>query len=288
MFDYAEFTTRNIGFVTPQEQDTLRKACVFVCGTGGMGGAAILGLARAGVGKLIIADLDEFEVSNLNRQVFCFDHTVGQHKAAATARILRTINPEIEVEVHRGDWTTHVDDLVGRSVVVVNGTDDLGASLLLYRRARALGKAVIDAYASPLPSVYVTGPKAQPHEARLGYPTQDTAWDAITNDQRSAAFLKESEWVVIHSSSRKYIDLEIVGDVVAGKRSRMSFAPMVISTGQLMCYEAINAALGRPHGTDNRGYFFNPYAARVERPKPAWLAALMAPLVRRFLKGLMT
>ena len=92
---------------------------------------------------------------------------------------------------------------------------------------------------------------------------------------------------VIYSSSRNYIDLDIVGDVVAGTRSRMSFAPMVITTGQLMCYEAINSALGRPHGTDNRGYFFNPYKARTERPKPDIVAAIMRPLVRKFLNGLM-
>ena len=286
MFEYAEFTTRNIGFVTQAEQEKLCDATVFVCGTGGMGGACILGLVRAGIGKLIIADLDAFEVSNLNRQVFAFLDTIDRHKAEATAELARKINPEIEIEVHHGDWTGVVDTLIEKSVVVVNGTDDLGATLLLYRRARALGKTVIDAYASPLPSVYVTSPDAQPHEDRLGYPTIGTEWDKITDDQRSHAFLNESEWVVIHSSSRKYVDLDIVGDVVSGKRSRMSFAPMVISTGQLMCYEAINAALARPHGTDNRGYFFNPYTARVERPKPALIAAIMRPVVRRFLAGL--
>lgn len=287
MFDYTEFTTRNIGFVTQAEQTKLRNATVFICGTGGMGGSCILGLVRAGVGKLIIADLDEFEVSNLNRQVFAFDHTIDRHKADATADIARQINPEIEIEVLHNDWTDQVDDLIARSVIVVNGTDDLGASLLLYRRARALGKSVIDAYASPLPSVYVTGPKDKPHEERLRFPTVDTDWDEISDDQREKAFLSESEWVVIHSSSRNYIDLDIVGDVVAGKRSRMSFAPMVITTGQLMCYEVVNAVLGRPHGTDNRGYFFNPYKARIERPKPAIIAAILRPLVRKFLNGLM-
>lgn len=288
MFDYAEFTTRNIGFVTAAEQEKLRGATVFVCGTGGMGGACILGLVRAGVGKLIIADLDTFEMSNLNRQVFAFLNTIDHHKAEASAKLARQINPEIEIEVHHGDWTTQVDALISRAVVVVNGTDDLGATLLLYRRARALGKTVIDAYASPLPSVYVTRATARAHEDRLGYSTIGTAWDDITDDQRNDAFMKESEWVVIHSSSRKHIDLDRVGEVVAGRQSRMSFAPMVISTGQLMCYEAINAVLERPHGTDNRGYFFNPYAARVERPKPALIAALMRPIVRRFLKRLMS
>ena len=66
-FSYAEMTTRNIGFVSPAEQERLRKATVFVCGTGGMGGACLLALARIGVGHLIIADIDSFDVSNLNQ-----------------------------------------------------------------------------------------------------------------------------------------------------------------------------------------------------------------------------
>lgn len=287
-FDYTDFTTRNIGFVTQAEQDRLREGCAFVCGTGGMGGACLLGLIRAGIGRLIIADLDEFEVSNLNRQVFAFSDTIGRHKAEATAEIARRINPQIEIEVHHGDWPVHVDTAIGAADVVVNGTDDLGASLLLYRRARTLGKSVIDAYASPLPSVYVTAPGDTPHEVRLGYPTLGTDWDKLTDDQRATAFLREAEWVVLHSSSRRYIDLDMVGDVVAGRRSRMSFAPMVIATGQLMAYEAIAAILGRPRGADNRGWFLNPYRGRVERPRPAPLAALMRPFVRRFLAGLAT
>ena len=56
-FSYAELTTRNAGFLTPAEQATLRDAAVFVCGVGGMGGAAVQSLVRAGLGKLTIADM---------------------------------------------------------------------------------------------------------------------------------------------------------------------------------------------------------------------------------------
>ncbi|MEJ6398560.1 HesA/MoeB/ThiF family protein [Yoonia sp. 208BN28-4] len=285
-FSYDEMTTRNIGFVTQAEQDKLRDGCVFVCGTGGMGGAVIMALARMGVGHLIIADIDHFEVSNLNRQVFAFTDTVDQHKADATAQMCRKINPEMKITVWHDDWPDHLDEALGEAAIVVNGTDDLGASLLLYRAARAAGKTMVDAYAAPFPSVYVTKASDTPHEERLGYPTVGTAWDAITEEQRSTAFMRESEWVVIHSSSRHHIDLDLVGEVVAGRRSRMSFAPMVILTGQLMAYEAAAAITGKPHGTDNRGYFLNPYKGRTERPKPAWLAAMIRPVVRRFLTKL--
>ena len=285
---YAELTTRNIGFVTEAEQDKLWRATVFVPGCGGMGGACIMALARMGVGRLILADLDGFERSNMNRQLFAWDHTLDEHKAEATARLCAQINPEIRVDVHGADWMAAAEALIGQADMVVNGTDDLGASLLIYRTARALGRTVVDAYASPLPSVYVTRPQDTPHEERMGYPTRGTAIEDITDDQRATAFLSEAEWVVLNSSSRHYIDSSLIGEVIEGKRGRPSFAPMVISTGMLMAYEVSNGIMGQPHGADNRGWFFNPYKGRVERPRNPLLAAVLRPVVRRYLAGLMT
>ena len=93
VFDYGEFVRRNIGFVTEAEQELIREARVFVCGVGGMGGACALSLTRAGVSKLTIADIDRFELSNLNRQVFAFIDTVGEDKVEAVRRQLLMINP---------------------------------------------------------------------------------------------------------------------------------------------------------------------------------------------------
>jgi hypothetical protein len=287
-FDYAAFTNRNIGFVTEAEQEALRAATVFVCGTGGMGGACVLALARMGVGRLILADIDAFEVSNMNRQVFAHASTIGRHKAEATAEICRTINPDLDITVYRADWPDHVRVSMERAAVVVNGTDDLGASLLLYRTARATGRTVIDAYAAPLPSIYVTRSTDPMPEERLGYPTIGTDWHAVTQGQRDRALLCELEHVVLQSSARHHIDLDLAGEVAAGRRSRMSFAPLVITTGMLMAYEAVNGVLGRPHGADCQGWFFNPYAGRVERPRGALVTALMRPLVRRFLRRMTT
>ncbi|MDB5586720.1 MAG: thiamine biosynthesis protein ThiF [Devosia sp.] len=280
-FSYADFTNRNLGFVDAAGQEKLRNATVFVCGTGGMGGAAVLALARAGVGKLILADIDTFEIGNMNRQVFAFMDTVGQHKAEATAGIVKTINPDIETMVYKDEWPDHVGESVATSAVTINGTDDLAASLLLYRTARAAGKAVIDAYASSLPSVYVTRPGDPMPEERLGYPTIGTAWNALTTEQRSAAFMAEIEHVMVHSSARKYIDMELAGEMAAGKRKRMSFAPMVITTGMLMAYETIAIILGQTTKTDYRGWFFNPYEGKVERPLPGLLSAIITPIARR-------
>lgn len=285
-FTYSEFTTRNLGFVTQAEQDKLRNAHVFVCGTGGMGGAATMNLIRAGVGGLILADLDEFEVSNLNRQLFATLDTVDQDKAQATRDQCLRINPNAEIEVLGAEWADDVERLVASCDVVINGTDDLGASLLLYRTARKFGRKVIDAYASPLPSVYVTDPDDPMPEEWLGYPTIGTEWNAITDDMRAAAIMAEATHVMTHSSSRHYIDLELAGEMVAGTRSRMSFAPMVIMAGTLMAGEAVNAVLGRPRGADHRGWFFNPHKGKVERPKGKLVTFMLAPIIRRELAKL--
>ncbi|QPF85845.1 ThiF family adenylyltransferase [Bradyrhizobium genosp. L] len=280
-FDYYSFTGRNIGFIDEREQQLLRQARVFVCGVGGMGGAAFMALARAGVGKFVIADIDRFEVSNLNRQVFAFADEVGREKAEVAAEAARRINPTIEIEVLAANWTGELPDIAQRCPVIVNGMDDIAAGVHLYRTAKAAEATVIDAYMSPLPSVIVVRPGDPRPEERLGFPTTNKDWTAITADDRRAAMRAEIEHVMLHSSSRHHVDLAIAGEVAAGRRSRMSFAPMVISTGMLMAYEAVALILGRSTGTDCRGWFLNPHRPAVERPRNPLVAALMRPLVRR-------
>jgi hypothetical protein len=285
-FDYAEMTTRNRGFVTEVEQAKLRAATVFIPGVGGMGGAAFMALLRAGVGNFVIADIDVFEVSNLNRQLFATLETVDRPKAAAARDGALRINPEARIEVYGAEWTDQLDTLLSKTTVVINGMDDAGAGVHLYRRAQAHGLTVIDAYASPLPSVTRVGPDAPRLEERLNYPTIGVEWRAVTPEMKVACLEAEIAYVLTHSSSHKYVDLDIAGEVAAGKRSRFSFSTMVTMAGTMMAEEAVRVILGRPGGTDHRGWFFNPHAGRVEHPLPAILALPKGLLVRRFMKTL--
>ena len=139
-FDYQAFTTRNLGFVTPAEQARLREGAVFVAGVGGMGGACVATLVRAGLGRVAIADIDRFEVSNLNRQVFANLDTLGEEKAVASAAALKRINPELELEVYDARWTAELPAIAGRYPVIVNGCDDVAATVTStgWRGKRAL------------------------------------------------------------------------------------------------------------------------------------------------------
>lgn len=282
-FTYAEFTTRNIGFVTAEEQAKLNAARVFIPGVGGMGGAAFMLLVRAGVGAFTIADIDTFEVSNLNRQVFANLGTVNRLKADAAAEGARNINPEIKLDVLGAEWLDRIDDLARSHPVIVNGTDDAKASVCMYRAARAARATVIDAYAATLPSVYVVRPDDPRPEERMRYPTVGKDWRDIDDADRATCLNRELEWALTHSNTHRYVDLAIAGELAAGKRKRFSFAPMVVTTGALMAYEAIRLILGQPGGADHRGYFFNPHTGRTEHPSPWPLAAAKGALVRRFM-----
>ena len=68
-FDYNQAFQRNIGWVTREEQQALRKKRAAVGGLGGCGGAYVTTLARLGIGSFSLADFDAFELANFNRQV---------------------------------------------------------------------------------------------------------------------------------------------------------------------------------------------------------------------------
>jgi len=87
-FSYEQAFSRNIGWVTPQEQAVLRGKRVAIGGAGGVGAVHALTLARLGVGAFHIADFDHYDIPNFNRQVAAFLSTVGQPKVEVVERML--------------------------------------------------------------------------------------------------------------------------------------------------------------------------------------------------------
>jgi hypothetical protein len=182
----------------------------------------------------------------------------------------------MKVDVLGPEWPSRLPAVAEKAQVIVNGTDDLAAGLLLYRTGRAAGRAVIDAYTSPLPSVTVVRPGDPMPEERLGFPTCRKAWHAVRESDRRAALLAEFEYVLIHSSARRHIEPTVAAEVVTGRRSPMSFATMdrdrvLMAHGSSRCSVAA-------HRHRLRGWFSIRWAA-VERPPPL-VAALLRPVWR--------
>jgi len=85
---------------TPGVHARLKSAVVGIAGVGGLGSAVAVALARVGVGRLILADFDVVEPSNLNRQQYFIDQ-LGCYKVEALAENLARINPYVALETHR-------------------------------------------------------------------------------------------------------------------------------------------------------------------------------------------
>lgn len=77
--------------------ERLRRAHVCVVGVGGVGSWAVEALARSGVGRLTLVDMDDVCASNVNRQIHALDGELKKTKVAVMAQRARAINPEIEV-----------------------------------------------------------------------------------------------------------------------------------------------------------------------------------------------
>lgn len=131
---------RNLGTVGWDGQLALLRATVGVVGAGGLGGWVVEGLARMGVGRLIVIDSDIFEENNLNRQILATERCLGQSKAEMARQRVADVNSSVEVVPHQ----VHVDEaqmvqLLRGSNVIVDALDALPTRLALQRAAHALG-----------------------------------------------------------------------------------------------------------------------------------------------------
>lgn len=84
---------------SPELNSALNKAVIGVAGLGGLGSNIALSLARVGVKKLVLADFDVVEPSNLNRQQYFVRH-IGLKKTQALKELINDVNPFVEVEAH--------------------------------------------------------------------------------------------------------------------------------------------------------------------------------------------
>ena len=98
-FDYDAAFSRNIGWLTREEQASLRGKRVAIAGAGGVGGVHLMTLARLGIGAFHIADFDSYDIPNFNRQVGATMSTLGQPKVEVMARMVRDVNPEADIKL---------------------------------------------------------------------------------------------------------------------------------------------------------------------------------------------
>jgi molybdopterin/thiamine biosynthesis adenylyltransferase len=134
---------RLLGFDV-ESQLKLKRSRVLIVGVGGLGSAAALYLASAGIGFLRIIDDGYVELSNLNRQILYNTGDLGRRKVEVAAKRLRELNPEIEVEA-LGERLTeeNVKQILSDVDLAVDCLDNFRARFILNDACVELGKPLI-------------------------------------------------------------------------------------------------------------------------------------------------
>lgn len=123
-FNYDEAFSRNVGWLTRQEQAQLRHKRVAIAGLGGVGGIHLLTLCRLGIGKFHLADFDTFDLANCNRQAGATISNLGKGKLEVMIQQAQDINPELEIKGFADGVTAgNLDEFLEGVDVYVDGLD---------------------------------------------------------------------------------------------------------------------------------------------------------------------
>lgn len=124
MFIYKEAFSRNIGWLTEQEQQHLREKRVAIAGMGGVGGFHLLTLVRLGIERFNIADFDVFEIANFNRQAGAVMSNMHRPKVDVLMEMAKNINPECDIRVYnKGVNAENMQDFFKEVDIYVDGLD---------------------------------------------------------------------------------------------------------------------------------------------------------------------
>jgi len=135
---------RNYGTIGLGGQLALLRSSAGIVGLGGLGGYILEGLARVGVGRLILVDGDVFCDHNLNRQVLSSEGQLGQSKAAIAGQRVHQINGAVEVAVHATLATPdNLPQFLTGADVLLDAVDRLPTRLMLQDVAAHLGVPLV-------------------------------------------------------------------------------------------------------------------------------------------------
>lgn len=136
---------RLIPLIGEEGLEKLSRAKVIVFGLGGVGGYVVEGLARSGVGELVLVDDDVVKESNINRQLIAMHSTIGQYKADLWVSRVKDINPECGVIGITQRYTRENRQQfdLSRFDIVVDAIDSVADKTDLICYAQECGVAII-------------------------------------------------------------------------------------------------------------------------------------------------
>ena len=125
----------------------LQNAKVAVYGVGGVGSYVVEGLARAGIGHLVLIDNDYVDITNINRQIHATHSTIGKSKVEIEKERILEINPNVIVDIYQVDTLEKPEEEIIDSsfTYVVDAVDTITTKLKLIQKANKENVPIISA-----------------------------------------------------------------------------------------------------------------------------------------------
>lgn len=124
------------GLFTKDQLDKLRDANILLVGVGGVGSFCFEVLLRCGINNFTLIDFDEYEISNLNRQLHSSVNNVGKKKVDVLKEYALTVNPDVNINVsyEKIDENTQIDFF--KYNYIIDACDDVEAKYFLIKKAK--------------------------------------------------------------------------------------------------------------------------------------------------------
>ena len=139
--------TRTELLIGKQNVEKLKNSKVIVYGIGGVGSFVVEGLARAGIGHIVIIDFDKIDITNINRQIEATHSTIGKNKIDVMKERILDINPDTIVEAYLPseikDGETSI--INSKTDYVVDAIDTMKVKLEIIEKANKEGAPIISA-----------------------------------------------------------------------------------------------------------------------------------------------
>ncbi len=142
MVTEKEFYDALAGRIGKDEACRLKSSTVGIAGLGGLGSNIAVILARSGVGRLVIADHDTVELSNIHRQCYPLE-SIGMKKTDAVMMEINRVNPFCKVEKHDIELDESSLDIFSDCDIVCEAFDSAENKIMLIEGLSAMGKTVI-------------------------------------------------------------------------------------------------------------------------------------------------
>lgn len=135
--DFKEKYSRLLSIYGEQALSSLQNSHVAICGLGGVGSYCATALARCGIKKITIIDFDKIEQSNINRQEFATEKTIGQKKVDLAEKFIAKIDKDIKVYKHDVKISAdNIDNLFNDVNYIVDAIDDVNGKIALAKYAQ--------------------------------------------------------------------------------------------------------------------------------------------------------